>query len=128
MTAESNQKTIVVIEDDQDFINLIMLMLSDAGKLVIPAVGGHAGLKAVEDYKPDLILLDLMMADLHGWEVYMRLKSDERYKDIPIIVVTALASRYDRTFATQVAKVHDYITKPFMPSYLRQSVAHALTH
>ncbi len=121
-------KVVLCIEDDQDFLDLMKLMLSDEEVEVIPANGGKAGLEAVEKQTPDVVLLDLMMPDMHGWEVFMKLKADERFRKIPVIVVTALATRYDRTFGLRVAGVDDYITKPFMPSRLRQSVQQALAH
>ncbi|MBI4771926.1 MAG: response regulator [Chloroflexi bacterium] len=125
---ERKRKVILCIEDDQDFIDLMQLMLNDDNTEVVPAVGGEAGLLSMEKVEPDLVLLDLMMPDMHGWEVFMKLKADERFKKIPVIVVTALATRYDRTFGLRVAGVNDYITKPFMPSRLRQSVSQALAH
>ncbi len=125
---ERKRNVILCIEDDQDFIDLMQLMLNDDNTEVVPAVGGEAGLLSMEKVEPDLVLLDLMMPDMHGWEVFMKLKADERFKKIPVIVVTALATRYDRTFGLRVAGVNDYITKPFMPSRLRQSVSQALAH
>lgn len=125
---EKKQKTIVCIEDDRDFLDLISLMLSTEAVDVIAAYGGSQGLEAVRKHRPDLVLLDLMMPDMHGWEVYMKMKADDELKDIPVIVVTALGTRYDKTFGLNVAKVADYITKPFMPSHLRQSVNAALSH
>ena len=122
------RKTIVCIEDDQDFLDLMQLMLADDNTDVLPALGGEAGLKTIEQQTPDLVLLDLMMPDMHGWEVFMRLKADERFRNVPVIVVTALATRYDRNFGLRVAGVNDYITKPFLPSRLRQSVGQALTN
>jgi two-component system alkaline phosphatase synthesis response regulator PhoP len=120
------QKTVVCIEDDPDFIDLMQTMLMDANVNLVPAVGGAAGLEAVREYRPDLVLLDLMMPDMNGWDVCMRMRSDESLRDIPVIVVTALSTRYDRMYGERVAKVAGYLTKPFMPSQLRESVAAAL--
>lgn len=124
----SEAKTVVCIEDDRDFLDLMRLMLNGTDLKFIPALGGAAGIEAVREHKPDLVLLDLMMPDMHGWEVYMQMRADEQLRDIPVIVVTALATRYDKTFGLRVAKVADYITKPFMPSQLRQSIQAALAH
>ncbi len=120
--AAQPQKTVVAIEDDPEFLDLMQLMLYDANVKVIPAVGGLAGLEAVREYRPDLVLLDLMMPDMNGWDVCMKIRDDEELRDTPVIVVTALSTRYDRAYGERVAKVADYITKPFMPSQLRQSV------
>lgn len=67
-----------------------------------------------------------MMPDMHGWEVFMKMRQDEQSSTIPVIVVTALATQYDRSFGLRVAKVADYITKPFMASHLRQRIAAVL--
>jgi len=125
---DQKRKVILCIEDDEDFIDLLKLMLAGEEVEVIPAVGGQAGLRSLEEYSPDLVLLDLMMPDLHGWEVFRKLKADDRFRDIPVIVVTALATHYDRNFGLGVAGVDDYITKPFMPSRLRQSIQQALAN
>ncbi|MBI3359964.1 MAG: response regulator [Chloroflexi bacterium] len=118
----ASQKTVVCIEDDRDFLDLIRLMLNDANLKVITALGGQAGLEAIRQNHPDLVLLDLMMPDMHGWEVYMKMRADEQSSNIPVIVVTALATQYDRSFGLRVAKVADYITKPFMASHLRERI------
>ncbi len=125
---ERKRKVILCIEDDQDFIDLVKLMLSSEEVEVLSALGGETGLRLAELKAPDLVLLDLMMPDMHGWEVYMKLRADERLRDTPVIVVTALATQYDRNFGLGVAGVNDYITKPFMPARLRQSVEQALAH
>src|SRR5262245_29040367 len=119
-------KTVVCIEDDPEFLDLMQLMLHDANVNIVPAIGGQAGLEAVRQYRPDLVLLDLMMPDMNGWDVCMKMRSDEALRDIPVIVVTALSTRYDRMYGERVAKVADYIIKPFMPSQLRNSVAAVL--
>jgi DNA-binding response OmpR family regulator len=119
-------KTVVCIEDDPEFLDLMQLMLNDTNVNIVPAIGGQAGLEAVRQYHPDLVLLDLMMPDMNGWDVCMRMRNDASLRDIPVIVVTALSTRYDRMYGERVAKVADYITKPFIPSQLRNSVAAAL--
>ncbi len=126
--AMKRPKRILCVEDDRDFLDLLMLMLSNDEVEVEAAFGGTEGLEKIRKFKPDLVLLDLMMPDLHGWEVYMKMKADEEMRNIPVIVVTALGTRYDKTFGLNVAKVEDYITKPFLPSHLRESVDTALYH
>jgi len=86
------------------------------------ANGGLEGLEKVQKRKPDLVLLDLMMPDMDGWEVYQRMKSDEELRDIPVIVVTAKAQSIDKVLGLHIAKVDDYITKPFGPQELLESV------
>jgi two-component system response regulator VicR len=84
------------------------------------------GLRMIRQEKPDLVLLDLMMPDMDGWEVYQQMKADENTKDIPVIVVTAKAQSIDRVLGLHIAKVDDYIAKPFSPQELMSSVEKVL--
>jgi DNA-binding response OmpR family regulator len=76
----------------------------------------------VRQKKPDLVLLDLMMPDMDGWEVYQQIKADSALREIPVIVVTAKAQSIDKVLGLHIAKVDDYITKPFGPQELLESV------
>ncbi len=71
---------------------------------------------------PDLVLLDLMMPDMDGWEVYQQMKANESTRNIPVIVVTAKAQSIDKVLGLHIAKVDDYISKPFSPQELLNSV------
>jgi DNA-binding response OmpR family regulator len=73
-----------------------------------------------------LILLDLMMPDMDGWEVYQQMKADVDMQKIPVIVVTAKAQSIDKVLGLHIAKVDDYVTKPFGPQELLQSVEKVL--
>lgn len=116
------RKKVVCIEDEPEMIDLVRLILSRKGFELIGAVGGREGLETVRRVKPDLVLLDLMMPDMDGWEVYQQMKADEELKDIPVIVVTAKAQSIDKVLGLHIAKVDDYITKPFGPQELLESV------
>jgi DNA-binding response OmpR family regulator len=76
----------------------------------------------VRETLPDLVLLDLMMPDMDGWEVYQQMKADESTRHIPVIVVTAKAQNIDKVLGLHIAKVDDYIAKPFSPQELLNSV------
>lgn len=115
-------KSIIYIEDEQEMIDLVRLILSRKGFEVKGAIGGQQGLDMILEYVPDLVLLDLMMPDMDGWEVYQQLKADEKTKDIPVIVVTAKAQSIDKVLGLHIAKVDDYIAKPFSPQELLNSV------
>lgn len=117
---------VVCIEDDPEMIDLVKLILARQGYEVIGAMGGREGLETVEAVRPDLVLLDLMMPDMDGWEVYQQMKSSEAMRDIPVIVVTAKAQSIDKVLGLHIAKVNDYITKPFGPSELLASVLRVL--
>jgi len=116
------RKTIVCIEDEPEMIDLVKLILGRKGFELVGAVGGREGIETVRRVKPDLVLLDLMMPDMDGWEVYQQMKADEELKHIPVIVVTAKAQSIDKVLGLHIAKVDDYITKPFGPQELIQSV------
>jgi len=122
----ANLKCILCVEDEPEMIDLMRLILGRRGFEVKGANGGKEGLKMIKDDKPDLILLDLMMPDMDGWEVYQQLKADEATKDIPVIVVTAKAQSIDRVLGLHIAKVDDYIAKPFSPTELLSSVEKVL--
>lgn len=117
---------VLCIEDDPEMIDLIKLILERRGFRFIGAVGGREGLEAITREKPDLVLLDIMMADIDGWDVYRQMKADERSKDIPVIVVTAKAQSIDRVLGLHIAKVDDYVTKPFGPAELLRSIDRVL--
>ncbi len=119
---ETKLKRIVCIEDEPEMIDLIRLILGRKGFQVIGADGGVEGLKTVRREKPDLVLLDLMMPDLDGWSVYQQMKNDVSLQDIPVIVVTAKAQSVDKVLGLHIAKVDDYITKPFSPQELLESI------
>ena len=119
-------KNILCIEDEPEMIDLIRLILNRHGLDVQGADGGREGLKMVKKNPPDLILLDLMMPDIDGWEVYQQIKADEKTNKIPVIVVTAKAQNIDKVLGLHIAKVDDYISKPFSPKALLESVQKVL--
>lgn len=115
-------KRIVCIEDEMEMIDLIQLILGRRGFEVTGASGGKEGLELVRGTHPDLVLLDLMMPDMDGWEVYQQMKAEESTRGIPVIVVTAKAQNIDKVLGLHIAKVDDYIAKPFSPQELVDSV------
>lgn len=120
--AEEEIKTVVCIEDEPEMIDLMRLILGRKGFDLVGAIGGREGIETVSTLKPDLVLLDLMMPDMDGWEVYQQMKADDELKGIPVIVVTAKAQSIDKVLGLHIAKVDDYVTKPFGPQELLQSV------
>lgn len=113
---------LIYIEDEQDMIDLVQLILKRKGYQVSGVIGGREGLEAVRRELPDLVLLDLMMPDMDGWEVYQQIKADVSTRDIPVIVITAKAHNIDKVLGLHIAKVNDYIIKPFSPQELVESV------
>jgi len=120
-------KTIVYIEDEPELIDLVEQILSQKGYKVIGAVGGQEGLDIIRDQIPDLILLDLMMPDIEGWDVYQQIRGNESTKNIPVIILTAKTQDIDKVLGLHIAKVDDYISKPFSPHVLIESVMKVLS-
>lgn len=117
---------VVCVEDEPEMIDLIRLILGRKGYDVFGAHGGKVAMEVIKAQKPALILLDLMMPDMDGWEVYQQLKADETLNQIPVIVVTAKAQSIDKVLGLHIAKVNDYISKPFSPQELLDSVEQVL--
>ncbi|MBK7448133.1 MAG: response regulator [Anaerolineales bacterium] len=124
---ETIAKNILCVEDEPEMIDLIRLILSRKGFNVRGAAGGVEGIRLIRENPPDLVLLDLMMPDMDGWEVYQQMKADNALRDIPVIVVTAKAQNIDKVLGLHIAKVDDYIAKPFSPQELMDSVEKVLS-
>ncbi len=120
------RRVVVCVEDEPEMIDLIRLILGRRNFELVGAVGGAEGLEIIRRVKPDLVLLDLMMPDVDGWEVYQQMKADAELRSIPVIVVTAKAQSIDRVLGLHIARVDDYITKPFGPRELLASVSKVL--
>jgi CheY-like chemotaxis protein len=120
-------KQVVYIEDEQEMIDLVRLILSRKGYNVVGANGGREGLDLVRQLRPHLVLLDLMMPDMDGWDVYQQIRAEEATRNIPVIVITAKAQSIDKVLGLHIAKVNAYISKPFSPSDLVESVERVLS-
>jgi two-component system, OmpR family, response regulator VicR len=120
-------KRLAYIEDEVEMIDLVRLILGRHGYTVMGANGGREGLQLIRNELPDLVLLDLMMPDMDGWEVYHQIKSDELTREIPVIVITAKALNIDKVLGLHIAKVEDYIAKPFSPQELLERVDQVLS-
>ena len=128
MNANNQDKQIVVIEDDPEMIELVKLILAKDGFRVTGAGNGREGLETIQEVGPQVVLLDLMMPDMDGWEVYQSMKANDAMKNIPVIIITAKAQSIDKVLGLHIAKVDDYITKPFSPTELLNSVRKVLTN
>lgn len=121
-------KRVIYVEDEPEMIDLVRLILKRKGFEVIGANGGREGLTMIRQQLPDLVLLDLMMPDMDGWEVYQQMKSEVKTRNIPVIVITAKAQSIDKVLGLHIAKVDDYIAKPFSPNELLESVEKVLSN
>jgi len=107
-----SQKKILVVDDEVDLVETIRFPLEMEGFNVLVSYNGEDALNQARKEKPDLILLDLMLPKLDGYKVCRLLKFDERYKDIPILMLTAKTQEKDKLLGKETG-ANEYITKPF---------------
>jgi len=124
---EKPLKRVIYFEDESDMVELVRIILGREGYHVEGVREGQVGLQAIKEELPDLILLDLMMPDMDGWEIFRQIKNDEATMNIPIIVITAKAQTVDKVLGLEIAKVDDYISKPFRPHELVERVKKVLS-
>jgi CheY-like chemotaxis protein len=122
----SQSAKILCIDDEPGVIELITLILKPQNIQVEGANSGAEGLELMRQSPPDAVLLDIMMPEMDGWEVYRRMKEDDALKHIPVIIVTARNSSFEEIIARERAGVNDYVTKPFVPNDLRTSLTKVL--
>lgn len=118
-------RKIVLAEDEPQIARLIEFKLKKEGYDVTWKENGEEALKAIKADKPDLILLDIMMPVMDGYEVLRRLKEDENLTDIPVIMLTARSQEKDVVKGIDLG-AEDYITKPFHPAELLARVKRIL--
>ncbi len=105
-------KKIAIIDDEEAMVQLLFLELESEGYDVLTAGNGVSGLKLIRDKQPDLVLLDIMMPGLNGYEVIKNVKEDPALRDIPIIMLTARSQDEDIQKGLDLG-ADDYVTKPF---------------
>ena len=124
MKNENSAASILIVDDVPDNISILTRFLKSHGFTVLVAYDGHDGLETASYAKPDLILLDIMMPHLNGFEVCKKLKEDKELCEIPVIFITALTETQEKVRAFEVGAV-DYVTKPFQQ---REVLARLNTH
>ena len=119
-------KKILIIDDEQDLVTMLSFRLQANGFEVLSALDGPSGIEKAKTDKPDLIILDLMMPGMNGYEVAKELKANNNTSNIPVIVFTAAVTP---DLNQKVCKIQaaDYITKPFEPKELVEKVKRALS-
>ena len=115
--AATPKATVLVIDDEPDLLELVEFNLKKDGYETIVARNGQAGLDIAQKHLPDLIVLDIMMPGLDGLEVCRQLRSDQRTRQIPMIMLTAKSGEADRIVGLELG-ADDYVTKPFSPREL----------
>jgi DNA-binding response OmpR family regulator len=106
------RKKILVVDDEDDILHFLELVLREKGYDVVTASGGHEALTKAQLEQPQLILLDIMMPQMDGWEVLKLLRVDEETADIPVAMLSARTEAKDRVQGLQEGAI-DYICKPF---------------
>ncbi len=112
-----NKKRILLVDDEPALLELMQIRLEASGYEIIPASDGQQALDLARKEMPELIILDLMLPKVDGYKVCRVLKSDDRYKKIPILLFTARAQESDKELGKE-AGADGYIVKPFEPSAL----------
>ncbi len=105
-------RTVMVVDDDADIVDMTRLVLEGGGYRVVPVRSGPEALRVLEDAQPDLILLDINMPEMDGWQVLRLLKVDERTSGIPVAMFSIKMEVRDKLHGLQEG-AFDYITKPF---------------
>jgi two-component system cell cycle response regulator DivK len=114
-------RRILVVEDQEDNRQILRDLLASADYEIVEAWDGEAALEAVASGKPDLILMDIQLPGLDGYEVTRRIKADPSLRPIPIIAVTSYALGGDEDKA-RTAGCDDYVSKPFSPRQLLMKI------
>jgi DNA-binding response OmpR family regulator len=123
--ARKPRPLVLVAEDDEDILELVVFDLEDEGYEVLTARDGEAAVALALERRPDLILLDVAMPGLDGYEVTRRLRADEATRGTPVVLLTARAQVRDVILGFE-AGANDYVTKPFRPDELRTRLQAAL--
>jgi len=122
----SEQKRILVVDDEPDFVSIVKKNLEKAGFSVDVAYDGVEGMEKVEKNPPDAIVLDVMMPEKDGYKVCSELKKDEKYTDIPILLLTAVADHVSSTryshYDGMSTEADDYLPKPASADDILDSV------
>jgi DNA-binding response OmpR family regulator len=115
------KKKILVVDDEDDILQFLVLVLTDKGYQVTTAASGGAALAQARREPPDLVLLDIMMPQMDGWQVLKLLRLDEATAQVPVAMLSARADASDRVQGLQQG-VTDYICKPFSLAELHATI------
>ena len=118
---------ILVVDDEIYIVHILDFSLGMEGYEVVTALDGEQALDKARSEKPDLIVLDIMMPKLDGYETCKRLKADAETKDVPVILLSAKGRNVDQKVGFEVG-ADDYITKPFSPRKLVERINAILGH
>ena len=108
---------ILVADDEEDYLNLLRLILLPEGYKVETAEDGEQAMEKVSGFMPDLLILDINMPKINGYDVCKKLREDKRFKELPIIMLTVRSKEEEEVFGLD-SGCDDYVTKPFEPATL----------
>jgi two-component system, OmpR family, alkaline phosphatase synthesis response regulator PhoP len=116
-----DRKRILVVDDEIYIVHILEFTLTMEGYEVLTASDGEEALRKMEQERPDLVVLDIMMPKLDGYEVCRRLRADEEFQSVPVILLSAKGRPIDRETGLEVG-ADDYIVKPFSPRRLLEKI------
>ena len=114
-------KEILIVDDEENIVELVKYNLEEEGYSVLAAYDGKEALNKAREEKPDLMVLDLMLPEVDGFDVCRRLRSDEDLKELPIIILSAKEEEMDKVLGLELG-ADDYLTKPFSPRELKARI------
>ncbi len=114
-------KNILVVDDEEDILDFVGRVLQDAGYRVFKALDAQQGLTILQNEKIDLVLLDIMLPEVDGWQMLQMMKTDNNLKKIPVAMLTARVDAYDKIIGLKEGAI-DYICKPFTADDLLQRI------
>jgi two-component system, OmpR family, response regulator VicR len=120
------EKMVMVIEDDPEMVELLKLLLRRRAIRVVPILAAEESFAAVEQLKPDLVLLDLMMPNVSGWDIYQHMQASPELCDIPIMILSVQPRKTSELHGQYFDAAAGYFTKPFRPQSLLAQVDRCL--
>ena len=120
---QSAPTIVVIADDDIDTLNIVKIKLEAHGLRVVAVRDGRAAVSAIRQHRPSVIILDVMMPHLNGFQVARMVKFDKPFRATPVILLTARSQPSDREMGRQVG-ADEYVTKPFDPQQLLARVLH----
>jgi DNA-binding response OmpR family regulator len=115
------KRTILIVDDEEDVLDLLQLVFETSGFTVRRAATGKSAVSIAYEEPPDVVLLDVMMPEMDGWQVLRTLKGDERTRNVPVVMLSARAERRDKMIGLQEG-AEGYIAKPFSPAEVVREV------
>ncbi len=123
---DSAQKTVVAIEDEPAIAELLAFVLDTPVLKVVHCHDGKVGLETIKQQRPDLIIMDVMLPGLNGWQVYEAVRADDHVKQVPILILSVTGQEFERQLAFRNSTIDFFMNKPFDARALRRLVEEIL--